>query len=126
MPSPMRVIQEIPRLGSMSPWGMVDSLEPFRCSEGCEAPAEDDGVRWVGTPSHGGICLPMDLAVKMPACVVEASHLKMAAWWEEDCDCAWPILLLGLGCEHDQKAARAWLVGYKPELLARAEKEMGA
>jgi len=106
-------------VGSETPWGPAETVERFRCGSGCAAPGEDSGARWVSTASHGGIRLPLALALRMPAEVVAASWLQSRTWWEEDYDAAWPIVLLGLGCEHDQAAARRSLEAYKPELLAK-------
>ena len=110
------------REGSETPWGPAQTVEPFRCGSGCAAPGEDNGARWVSTSSHGGIYLPPALARRMPAEVVAGSWLASATWWEEDCDAGWPIVLLRLGCEHDQATARRWLESYKPELLAKVSR----
>ena len=109
-------------VGMETPWGPAQTVEPFRCASGCAAPGEDSGARLVSTASHGGIRLPLPLALRMPAEVVAASWLQSRTWWEEDYDAAWPILLLGLGCAHDQAAARRSLEAYKPELLAKVSR----
>jgi hypothetical protein len=99
------------RIGSYTPWGAAETVTPLGT----------EGAAFVSTPGHGGVYLPPALAKKMPASIVAASFLKSATWWEEDCDAAWPMVVLELGSEADQAAARSFLGCYKPELLAHLD-----
>ncbi len=95
------------RTGSWSPWGTIDSVTPLG----------DEGAAFVTTPSHGGIYLPTELARQMPHWITEASFLGTDTWWEEDCDAAWPTVVLELGTEDAQARARAFLISYKPTAM---------
>ncbi len=96
-----------PYEGGTSPWGFIDSVTPLG----------DDGAAFVTTPGHGGIFLPPALAARMPNDIVAGSFLGLAAWWEEDCDAAWPTVVLKLGTEDAQARALTFLASYKPDLL---------
>ena len=95
------------RVGSHSPWGTIDSVTPLG----------DEGAAFVTTPGHGGIYLPPALAARMPNEIVAASFLGSATWWEEDCDAAWPTVVLELGTPEAIERCTAFLASYKPELL---------
>ena len=95
------------KTGSWSPWGTIDLVTYLG----------DEGAAFVSTPSHGGIYLPFLLAKKMPAPLVDASFLKTDTWWEEDCDAAWPMLVLSLGTDEQIEQARDFLDSFKPTLL---------
>ncbi len=96
------------KTGSWSPWGTIDSVTPVG----------NEGAAFVTTPGHGGMYLPFLLARQMPAYLVEESFLGSDTWWEEDCDAAWPTLVLGLGSGKDMIRAADFLRDYKPDLLA--------
>ncbi len=95
------------KIGSWSPWGTIDSVTPLGT----------EGAAFVTTPGHGGIYLPTELARTMPNEIVQASFLGTDTWWEEDCDAAWPTVVLKLGTEEAQAGALKFLASYKPELL---------
>ncbi len=95
------------RTGTHTPWGAAETVTPLGT----------EGAAFVSTPSHGGVYLPAALAKKMPGPLVDASFLKSATWWEEDCDAAWPMLVLHLGTDDEIERARDFLAAYKPSLL---------
>ncbi len=95
------------KTGSWSPWGTIDSVTPLGT----------EGAAFVTTPGHGGIYLPFLLARKMPNEITKASFLGSDTWWEEDCDAAWPTVVLELGTEDAQFRARCFLTEYKPDAM---------
>lgn len=96
------------KIGSWTPWGTAETVTPLGT----------DGAAFVSTPGHGGVYLPHELARQMPHYLVEASFLGTDTWWEEDCDAAWPVLVLGLGSGQDMIRAAEFLKTYKPDVLA--------
>lgn len=82
-PAPVRDTRTLPNVkeGDNSPWGRINNVETIR-----------GGHIWsVDTPSHGGIVLSADYAVRIPAAVPAFTGDKR--YWEEDCDWAVPFLL---------------------------------
>ena len=69
------------RIGTRSPWGPVDHIEPV-------AP----GVVFVSTPGHGGIHLDAERVAGMPRAFFGASTDRDGVWWEEDC--AWALVAI--------------------------------
>lgn len=66
---------------SGSPWGAIDHAELI-------AP----GIRWVSTPSHGGLLLDAARVARMPAYFTAASWAGPSAY-EEDVDWCMPALI---------------------------------
>ena len=73
-----------PTLGSSSPWGAIQTLEPL----GPDAVA-------VTTASHGGLRLSEAALQRLPE-AVQATTYSSGGWFEEDCDWALPYLALRL------------------------------
>lgn len=66
-----------------TPWGQADSVREY-----------PNGIRWVGTPSHGGFWVP----AKVLAAIPEMHQLYALKWsgsrqWYEE-DCAWACVAL--------------------------------
>lgn len=58
-------------IGPYSPWGKIDS--EYRMS---------NGIRFVGTPSHGGIFIPQ----RLQKTYIPSVFNKKPGWFEEDCE----------------------------------------
>lgn len=66
-----------------TPWGTADNI----------APVGDQGIRFVSTPSHGGIFVPDELLAKMPEALKGSnSYSGCGNWFEEDVEWAIPVL----------------------------------
>lgn len=79
-----------------SPWGKVDSLTVIA-----------RGVRWVGTPSHGGLGVAIGTAKRLLSPAAQACGFEQSGylWFEEDCLCSIPFF------EHPEWYAAVAFVG---------------
>lgn len=70
-----------PRNAIHTPWGMADHVEKL-----------GEGVIQVGTPSHGGIGVDDQVALKEMSAPARAQAIREGGrhWFEEDCD--WAIV----------------------------------
>ncbi len=79
----------IPGCDPESPWGKIDHVENLD-SEG--------HVKFVSTPSHGGVLLSAFAFAMLPPIIQNwaknESFLKSSKWFEEDCDA--PVILMAL------------------------------
>lgn len=64
-----------------TPWGQSDGQQKY-----------GHGIRFVSTPSHGGLCVDGELMQKMPKAFISGNdrfaQQRAAGWFEEDCDWA--------------------------------------
>lgn len=67
--------QPTPQEGHDSPWGPIDNADVLA-----------DGIVSVHTPSHGGIWLSNARLAQMPS-----DQRSTDAWYEEDCEAAFPL-----------------------------------
>lgn len=66
-----------------TPWGHADTVKTVG----------DQGIRFVSTPSHGGIFVPDMLMAKMPEALKGSnSYSGCGQWFEEDVEWAIPVL----------------------------------
>ena len=83
-PEPAMLYPFAPTLGSSSPWGPIQTVEPL----GPDAAA-------VTTASHGGLRVSPAALARLPEAIRETPY-SHDGWFEEDCDWALPYLALGL------------------------------
>ena len=82
-----------PTVGSSSPWGPIQTVEPL-----------GPDVVSVTTASHGGLRLSLTALARLPDAIQRTAY-SGDGWFEEDCDWALPYLALGLDA-HERNAAR--------------------
>lgn len=79
-----------PAVGSSSPWGPIQTVEPL-----------GPDAAFVTTASHGGLRVSLAAMARLPEAVRETPY-SQNGWFEEDCDWALPYLALALdGFEPD-------------------------
>ena len=83
-----------PAVGSPSPWGPIQTVEPL-----------GPDAAFVTTASHGGLRVSLAAMARLPETVRETPY-SQNGWFEEDCDWALPYLALGLDA-FERDAARA-------------------
>lgn len=98
-----------PTIGTESPWGSIQTVEPIR-----------PGVWSVSTASHGGYYLDATANRRIPQAVKLATwgQQGLAGWYEEDCDVSLVAAILpGVAANDDQlKRARSFARMYRPGL----------
>jgi len=83
-----------PVIGSSSPWGAIQTVEPL-----------GPDAAFVTTASHGGLRVSLTALARLPVALRETPY-SQNGWFEEDCDWALPYLALGLDA-FEPDAARA-------------------
>ena len=83
-----------PAVGSSSPWGPIQTVEPL-----------GPDAAFVTTASHGGLRVSLAAMARLPQALRETPY-SQNGWFEEDCDWALPYLALGLDA-FERDAARA-------------------
>ena len=83
-----------PTRGSSSPWGPIQTVEPF-----------GPDVVSVTTASHGGLRVSLTALARLPE-PIRQTAFSGNGWFEEDCDWALPYLAFGLDA-FEPDAARA-------------------
>jgi len=82
-----------PTVGSSSPWGPIQTVEPH-----------GPDAAFVTTASHGGLRISLTALARLPEAIRETPY-SQNGWFEEDCDWALPYLALGLDA-FERDAAR--------------------
>ena len=72
---------------AQTPWGQSDSCQ-----------VENAGIKFYGTPSHGGYYVPAKVNRIIPDYMRLENGRNGAGWYEEDCD--WCLPVIGLGAEY--------------------------
>lgn len=82
----------------MTPWGMSDSEQDY-----------GSGVKFYGTPGHGGFYVAPAMNALIPAVFKRASFCKQGfrGWYEEDIDWAIPVWFLQDKCMFDESQVLA-------------------